>query len=290
MFWDRTIPTGKTWRQVLDAELRQCRSVLVVWTENSVASEWVHEEAEAGKRRQILIPVLLAKVEPPLGFGAIQAANLAEWNGDVSSAVFAGLVADIATILGPSPVSVEASVEQRRFDKDAQAQSTTDTQSADYKFIDRKSKGIGVMKNDKEPNGSVQMTAPKIILTAIIAAIAGAIIALAATGNLLPHLVRNESSAPTGGNVPAVLNAPYVYYRSAAVDPSPEKCMQKAINGLKGAGLTGHDRREYLAWGYREQTTGLIWCNTDYKVVIFLAAGINSVEADQVVEALRRSF
>ena len=42
VFWDRTIPTGKTWRQVLDAELRQCRSVLVVWTENSVASEWVH--------------------------------------------------------------------------------------------------------------------------------------------------------------------------------------------------------------------------------------------------------
>ena len=101
VFWDRTIPAGKTWRQVIGSEIRTCRSVLVVWTENSVTSEWVLEEAETGKRRGILIPVLLDNVEPPFGFGNIQAANLTAWNGDSSSPTFTHLVADITTILGP---------------------------------------------------------------------------------------------------------------------------------------------------------------------------------------------
>ena len=96
VFWDRTIPAGKTWRQVIGAEIRTCRSVVVAWTKSSVTSEWVLEEAETGKRRQILIPVLLDEVEPPFGFGTIQAANLAAWDGACSSPAFTRLVADIA--------------------------------------------------------------------------------------------------------------------------------------------------------------------------------------------------
>ena len=113
IFWDRTIPAGKTWRQIIGAEIRTCRSVLVVWTENSVTSEWVLEEAETGKRKGILIPVLLDNIEPPFGFGNIQAANLTAWNGDSSSPSFTHLVADIATILGPVPTAVKE-VEGRR--------------------------------------------------------------------------------------------------------------------------------------------------------------------------------
>jgi hypothetical protein len=52
IFWDRTIPAGKTWRQVIGSEIRACRSVLVIWTKNSVTSEWVLEEAETGKRKE----------------------------------------------------------------------------------------------------------------------------------------------------------------------------------------------------------------------------------------------
>jgi hypothetical protein len=114
VFWDRTIPAGKTWRQVIGSEIRACRSVLVVWTENSIASEWVLEEAETGKRRGILIPVLLDNVEPPFGFGNIQAANLTAWNGDSSSPTFIHLVADITTIVGQAPTVVREAQKRRR--------------------------------------------------------------------------------------------------------------------------------------------------------------------------------
>jgi TIR domain/Bacterial Ig-like domain (group 2) len=120
IFWDRTIPAGKTWRQVIGSEIRACRSVLVVWTENSVTSEWVLEEAETGKRRGILIPVLLDNVEPPFGFGNIQAANLTTWNGDSQALTFTRLVADITTILGQAPTVVKEAGRRRRSDAEAQ--------------------------------------------------------------------------------------------------------------------------------------------------------------------------
>jgi hypothetical protein len=101
IFWDRTIPAGTAWRQRMDAEIKTCRSVLVVWTEKSVNSEWVIEEAEIGKRRHILVPVLLDEIEPPFGFGMIQAANLIAWNGSIADPSFDRLVSDIAAILGP---------------------------------------------------------------------------------------------------------------------------------------------------------------------------------------------
>jgi hypothetical protein len=118
VFWDRTIPAGKTWRQVIGAEIRTCRSVVVAWTESSITSEWVLEEAETGKRRQILIPVLLDEVEPPFGFGTIQAANLAAWDGACSSPAFTRLVGDIAAILGPAPIAVKEAEERRRAEHD----------------------------------------------------------------------------------------------------------------------------------------------------------------------------
>jgi len=116
VFWDRTIPAGKTWRQFIGAEIQGCRSVVVIWTQNSVNSEWVQEEAEIGKRRKILVPVLLDKVEPPFGFGGIQAANLVAWQGENLSPAFTRLVADIAVVLGPAPAAAKESVERRRLE------------------------------------------------------------------------------------------------------------------------------------------------------------------------------
>lgn len=108
VFWDRTIPAGKTWREVIGGEIQSARCEVVVWTETSVKSRWVQEEAEVGIRRGILIPVLLDRVEPPFGFGSIQAADLIGWDGDDSAAAVVRLLKDISVILGPSPAETEA--------------------------------------------------------------------------------------------------------------------------------------------------------------------------------------
>src|SRR5207245_6725177 len=66
---------------VLDRELAQASCVLVVWSTSSIDSPWVLEEAEFGKERGALVPVRLDPVAPPIGFRAIQAADLTHWNG-----------------------------------------------------------------------------------------------------------------------------------------------------------------------------------------------------------------
>jgi hypothetical protein len=88
VFWDRTIPTGKTWRQVVAQEIRGCRAVVVVWSQHSVESTWVHEEAEEGKRRRTLLLVRVEEVDPPFGFGSLQAADLTRWDASPEAPVF----------------------------------------------------------------------------------------------------------------------------------------------------------------------------------------------------------
>jgi hypothetical protein len=103
VFWDRKIPTGKTWPDVLEEEITACRSVVVVWSGKSVKSDWVQEEANEGKKRGVLFPVRIDAVDPPFGFRNIQAADLVAWDGMASAPSFQGLAKDLSVVLGKPP-------------------------------------------------------------------------------------------------------------------------------------------------------------------------------------------
>ena len=122
VFWDRTIPAGKTWRQVIGDALETSRSVIVAWSKTSVDSSWVQEEADRGRERNILIPILIDNVKPPLGFGAIQAADLVSWEPTQSSPQFEKLVSDLSAILGPCPIEIKEA-EQKRAEEERRGQS-----------------------------------------------------------------------------------------------------------------------------------------------------------------------
>jgi len=103
VWWDRRIPAGRTWRSVLEDALREMRCLVVLWSKNSVQSPWVTEEAEEARRLgKTIVPVLIEGVEPPIGFRAIQAANLANWNGSTDDLAAQQFIADLKSILGES--------------------------------------------------------------------------------------------------------------------------------------------------------------------------------------------
>jgi formylglycine-generating enzyme required for sulfatase activity len=81
VFWDATLLPGETWRRKISKELEAARCVIVMWSERSVESQWVEQEAEEGQRRGILVPAFIDRVTIPLGFRGLQAANLVGWNG-----------------------------------------------------------------------------------------------------------------------------------------------------------------------------------------------------------------
>ncbi len=67
VWWDRVIPPGKTFDEVIEQELEAAECVIVLWSHESVKSKWVKTEASEGDRRGILVPVLIEEgVKIPL--------------------------------------------------------------------------------------------------------------------------------------------------------------------------------------------------------------------------------
>ena len=114
LWWDRDITAGKTFDDVIERELEAARSVVVLWSRASVASEWVRSEATAAAERGILVPAAIEDVKPPLAFRRKHAADLARWNGAAADPGFAALCAGIEAVLGaPAPRSAPNDPEAR---------------------------------------------------------------------------------------------------------------------------------------------------------------------------------
>ena len=109
VWWDRRIPAGKSFDEVIHEALKTARSVVVVWTKTSVKSTWVKNESRSGLRRNILFPVmLLEEVEIPLEFEHLQAAHLLDWQPDQEHAGFEQFLDDLAGVIGvPSSAAVQ---------------------------------------------------------------------------------------------------------------------------------------------------------------------------------------
>ena len=99
VWWDRSIPAGQSFPRVIQEEMAKARCVLALWSAFSVAKEWVIEEASEAKRRGILVPLQIDRVEPPLGFRLLQARDLVGWNGDAIAPSFQSLRADISALI-----------------------------------------------------------------------------------------------------------------------------------------------------------------------------------------------
>lgn len=103
VFWDRRIPAGETWRGYIGAALQKARCVVVAWSASAIESEWVAEEADEGRSRKVLVPVLLDRVLPPRGFREIQAADLSDWRPGQASERFDELMVDLRRLLSQAP-------------------------------------------------------------------------------------------------------------------------------------------------------------------------------------------
>lgn len=115
VWWDRRIPAGRTWRSVLEEALQGMRCLIVLWSENSIKSTWVIEEAEEARRLgKIMLPVLIHKINPPVGFRAIQAAKLIDWSGAADAPAVEQLIADLKALLGEPKAPTNGNVGEDR--------------------------------------------------------------------------------------------------------------------------------------------------------------------------------
>jgi hypothetical protein len=106
IWWDRSLPGGESWRAEITKALEEAKCTVVVWTHASTGPEgqFVWDEAGRARGANRLVPVLLDKASPPLGFGEIQAIDLTRWRGKRSDPFFKDLVAAIRAKMEGRPV------------------------------------------------------------------------------------------------------------------------------------------------------------------------------------------
>jgi tetratricopeptide (TPR) repeat protein len=102
LWWDVEIAAGQKFARVIDSAIKSARCIIVVWSQESVKSDWVYEEAEEGRARDILVPVMIDEVEIPRGFRSLQAADLrySDFNQDPE---WQQLVERICALTGATP-------------------------------------------------------------------------------------------------------------------------------------------------------------------------------------------
>jgi hypothetical protein len=107
VWWDWDLLVGRRYRETIDNELQTCKAAVVVWSQHSVQSDFVRDEAEEAQQRNILVPVLKETVRPPAGFRQIQTADLTTWSGGGTHAEFRRVMKGISNMVG-KPAAGEA--------------------------------------------------------------------------------------------------------------------------------------------------------------------------------------
>lgn len=100
VWWDRLIPLGKPFDDVIQENIDAAKCVLVLWTANSVGSKWVRSEASEAEERNSLVPVMLDEAaDIPIAFKLLQAAKLWDWEPGVEHAEYDKLLEQIRALV-----------------------------------------------------------------------------------------------------------------------------------------------------------------------------------------------
>ena len=82
VWWDHNILPGEQFDDAIQHAMDQTRCVVVVWSKASIASRWVRTEAREAARREMLVPVMIESVMPPLEFRSFETADVSDWQGE----------------------------------------------------------------------------------------------------------------------------------------------------------------------------------------------------------------
>ena len=82
VWWDRSIPAGKTFAKVIEEALEDAKCVIVIWSKESTNSSWVAAEASDGHKRGILIPILFENTKLPLLYRELETIDMTTWFGN----------------------------------------------------------------------------------------------------------------------------------------------------------------------------------------------------------------
>jgi adenylate cyclase len=108
VWWDRHIQGGSRFAREIDRALKDAEAVVVLWSEASLDSAWVQDEAAEARDSERLVPVSLGSAKPPLGFRQFQSIAFGSWNGQGLPNAFDELLSAIRRTCGSDEREAQA--------------------------------------------------------------------------------------------------------------------------------------------------------------------------------------
>jgi tetratricopeptide (TPR) repeat protein len=105
VWWDLHVRGGAQFSKVIEEALKAADVVVVLWSEHSIDSAWVRDEAGAGRDTARLVPVTIDGTQAPLGFRQFQTIDLSSWRGRGNPPALRALLADVEAIAGSNKPS-----------------------------------------------------------------------------------------------------------------------------------------------------------------------------------------
>ena len=100
VWWDMNLEPGQVFRQEIERRIGEARHVIVLWSETSVKSHFVLDEAGDAASQNKLVPVRIDGCKLPYGFGQHHTHAVSNWPGDLAPV--------LAAVRGSKPVRYSA--------------------------------------------------------------------------------------------------------------------------------------------------------------------------------------
>ncbi|MET0656261.1 MAG: TIR domain-containing protein [Pseudoxanthomonas sp.] len=100
VWWDTLIEGGAAFARSIEAALSASDAVIVLWSKNSIASDWVLDEAARGRDMKKLVPLSIDGTEPPLGFRQYQSITLAPAQSRIDEAALQAVLRAVLPLAG----------------------------------------------------------------------------------------------------------------------------------------------------------------------------------------------
>ncbi|MGB6229712.1 MAG: toll/interleukin-1 receptor domain-containing protein, partial [Litorimonas sp.] len=80
VWWDGMLEGGTRYLETTEQALESAQAVVVLWSRESVGSDWVRDEATSGRERGRIVPLSLDGSMAPLGFRQVQHIDMRGWH------------------------------------------------------------------------------------------------------------------------------------------------------------------------------------------------------------------
>lgn len=137
VWFDEELTSGDAYRHVIRSVIDYCTAVVVIWSKQSVLSEFVLDEAAHAKKQGKLCPVRSDNVELPFGYGQLHVDDLTDWNGNRNHPGFVRLLSSLNKHVKNtrplySPAEAKARLQQETTDFKTISSNSTATVLQDY--------------------------------------------------------------------------------------------------------------------------------------------------------------